>query len=307
MKILITGSEGRLGTVLKKALVAKGHTVVDFDLSIDWSRDIRSPNCLKPFLPVNLVIHLAALTSVKGCQKEPSLAVDINVTGTRNVLQEAEKSGTPAVLVASSCEVYGDATTLPASETAPIRPINVYGRTKAISEDLTADARRHKLITAIIRLPNVYGSLTDSSRIIGAFARVAACGGTLRTADAQRALDFLHIDDAVSGLVATAELLMAGKERLPALHLATGYGTTIGNVALLAHHIATQAGKPTRIESGHAERYEVSSFIGNPRRAEKTLGWKAQISFDKGFRQLVAEILAATALKTEADEVPRSP
>jgi len=102
------------------------------------------------------VVHLAAVSRVIDGERDPARCWAVNVEGTRTVVEAAQSSPLrPWVIYASSREVYGQPSALPASEDCDRAPLNVYGRSKVAAEDLvTASGLAH----AIVRFSNVYGA-----------------------------------------------------------------------------------------------------------------------------------------------------
>src|SRR5690606_3758971 len=91
---------------------------------------------------VDGVVHAAAISRVIWGEQEPALCWATNVAGLRNVLEMAAASArAPWVIFASSREVYGQADHLPVTEDCPLRPVNVYGRSKVEGERLVEEAR----------------------------------------------------------------------------------------------------------------------------------------------------------------------
>ena len=206
MKVLITGSQGLIGRHLAPALIEAGIEVVAFDKLLSDSDD-------RPFDTRNRdqvaaaiagcrgVIHLAAVSRVVWCERDPELCQQVNVEGTRNVYDAVMASDhRPFVLFASSREAYGSPTSMPVSEDCPLVPCNVYGRSKLEGELLTKAISAAGVTTSILRFSNVYGCSADHvDRVITAFARQAARGGAIYIEGSQCVFDFTHVHD-VGGL-----------------------------------------------------------------------------------------------------------
>ncbi len=232
------------------------------------------------------VVHLAAVSRVVWGERDPDHCHDVNVEGTRNVLSAAARRGVqaPWVLVASSREVYGQAVEFPVSESAPFRPLNAYARSKVEAEDLVRSSRGEGLDVSVIRFSSVYGAVADHiDRVAPAFARLASLGGILRIDGQDTTLDFTHVDDVVAAVHLAAESLAAGDGPLPPLHLVSGRGITLQELATMA---IKAAGAGT-IELRPARSYDVTSFVGDPTRAEQVLGWRANTALEEGIDRLV--------------------
>ncbi len=288
-RILITGACGLVGTALARALAADGTEVVRLDLRDQpQSRgDVRDAARVQHCIAgVDGIIHLAAVSRVVWGERDPESCRATNVGGVRNVIAAALSSPRrPWLVFASSREVYGEPDTLPTTEDAPLRPINVYGRTKVEGERLVAHSQREGLRSAILRLSNVYGSPIDHrDRVIPGFARAAAIGSELRVDGVDHTFDFTHVDDVARGVVATTRLLMAHDRSPPPIHLVSGRATTLGELATLAARL----GRPEcTVRQAPPRTYDVARFVGDPARAKALLGWQATVSLEDGLARLV--------------------
>jgi len=289
MRIGITGSRGLIGAALRSVLVGRGVEVVGFDLRATAAErgDVRDSNAVERLARAcDLLVHLAAVSRVVWGEKDPALCRATNVDGTRNVLLAALRcSPAPPVIVASSREVYGQASRFPVAEDAPMRPINVYGHTKAAAEMAVEDARRDGLRVLTLRFSNVYGSVDDHpDRVAVAFARAAACGGSLRVDGAGHTFDFCHLDDCVAGIVRAIDLLCSDAPPPGPIQLVTGRPTTLGELASLA---VDAGGGRASIRPGPERDYDVAHFVGSPNRARRVLGWQAHVAVEQGLARLV--------------------
>ena len=206
-RILVTGSKGLIGSALRAQIEGHGREVVGLDLRGAGSEkgDVRDAQRIRGLIDRCLgVIHLAAVSRVAWAERDQEGCWSSNVGGLRNIIEALEaadrQTQRPWLVFASSREVYGQPDQLPATEDTPLRPINVYGRSKVEGERLVNEAIGRGLRAATVRLSNVYGSVDDhADRVIPAFARAAVSGTTLRVDGAECAFDFTHIDDTIPG------------------------------------------------------------------------------------------------------------
>lgn len=283
--ILITGSHGLIGRALVERLTARGVAIREFDIARAPGEDTRDPAALSAALAdVTGVVHLAAVSRVVWAQRDPGLTQAVNVDALRSLLSVASaRRQRPWILFASSREVYGEPGAMPVGEDAPHAPLNVYARSKVAGEQLVGEARARGLIANVVRFSNVYGSTDDhSDRVIPAFARTAALGGALRLEGAQNMFDFTHIDDVVRGLEVQIEAATAG-EIMPPIHLLTGVGTTLQDLAGIAAQVSQH---DLDVEIAPPRNYDVAHFVGDPARALRLLGWQARIDVPAGFASL---------------------
>lgn len=285
-RILVTGSRGLIGSALVGALTRDGHEPVHYDIAGDRRQDVTDLRVLSAAMSgCSGVVHLAGVSRVVWGERDPTRCRRVNVNGTRNVLTAAAKTtGTPPwVLFGSSREVYGQAVRLPVPESAPHAPLNCYARSKTEAESLVRAARESGLSTSIVRFSSVYGSTADhADRVVPAFARLASLGTTLRVDGSDTILDFTHLDDVVGALVRMTEILSVSG-RLPTLHLVSGHGTRLAELAHFA--VATAGGG--RVALGRPRAYDVERFVGDPERAGRILGWRARVGIEEGMRRLI--------------------
>lgn len=243
---------------------------------------------------VDGVVHLGAVSRVVDGQRDPEECHRVNVEGTRMVL---EKTGKAWFLYASSREVYGEPKTLPVRETNLPRPLNAYARSKVEAEKLVEAEPRP---TGIVRLANVYGSVWDHpDRVVPAFCRAAATGGRLRVEGSRNLFDLNHVRDAVRGMVAMVRILARGAT-LPPIHLVSGVGTTLGDLATMA--IEAGGGAASWYEAPSRD-YDVAMFVGDPTRARELLGWSPEVSLRDGVESLTRSFAKVIPERENASRV----
>jgi nucleoside-diphosphate-sugar epimerase len=166
-RILITGHKGFTGRFLWKHLESLGHELLPFQVngsSVDIRDKISVEHAVKHFRPEKIV-HLAAVSSVD--HEDVRQLYDVNITGTRNLLDAAAKYGRSldTVIVASSANVYGNQSGQ-LSETSAVRPANDYAISKAATEML-AEIYKTSLPIVIARPFNYTGAGQSSLFVIG--------------------------------------------------------------------------------------------------------------------------------------------
>ncbi|HQP34617.1 MAG TPA: NAD(P)-dependent oxidoreductase [Polyangiaceae bacterium] len=294
--ILITGSQGLIGSAIAPRLSDDGYDVRPFDVRAEQAAhrgDVLDRHAIHEAARGCCgIIHLAAVSRVVCGERDPKLCTETNVDGTKNVITAAlEASARPWILLASSREVYGQPQRLPATEDTQLRPMNVYARSKVDAERALVEARDAGARTAIVRFSNVYGSTADhADRVVPAFARAAAQGTTIRLEGAEHTFDFTHVDDVARGILRIVELLDRGESLLPPIHLVTGIPTTLSELAELAMEAG---GNTLPIEHAPARSYDVARFYGDPSRAEALLAWRPRVSLRAGMSKLVNDYRAS--------------
>lgn len=184
MRILVTGGTGFTGTALVKRLVEEGHAVVALDykegLQCDVLRQIGAEVVIgsvtdrdavdRSMRGVEFVFHLAA--AFRELNVPHSFYDEVNVTGTRNVLDAARRHGVWKVVYCSTCGVHGNVDRPPANEDAPIQPADYYQRTKYEAEPIVKTFGAQGMEVVILRPAAIYGP-GDPERFFMIFKRVA--------------------------------------------------------------------------------------------------------------------------------------
>jgi UDP-glucose 4-epimerase len=298
-KILITGSEGLIGSGLSTYIMKQGYDIVGYDLASKPSpKTILNMETLRYAAEGCIgIVHLAATSRVIDGQKNPFLCWNTNVVGTRNVIAAALECKTkPWVIYASSREVYGQQDVLPVQENCILKPMNIYAESKVEAERLMIEAREQSLNTCILRFSNVFGSVDDhSTRVIPAFCQAALSGRLLKVEGKDNIFDFTYIDDVIDGIAKVIDLLEGGTKNLPPIHFTTGVGTTLLEAANLIIKM-TQSSSP--IHQDNPRSFDVSSFYGDNQRAYTLLNWKPLFSFKDGIKFFLHKLIQQDNQKT---------
>jgi UDP-glucose 4-epimerase len=292
MTILVTGSEGLIGRYLTQALMDGGHEIRRFDIVRSPAEDVRNAVALRKAIHgVSGVVILGAVSRVIWAERDPARCTATNVDALGAIIQLClEQKSRPWILFASSREVYGNAAQFPVAEDAPLRPVNLYARSKVKGEALIGEARDAGLIANICRLSSVYGCPLDHrDRVAMAFAQAASFGGTIRLEGADNILDFTSVQDVTRGLALQVSATAQG-ERLPPIHFVSGEGTTLADLAGIA---CRNARNIISLEETVPRTFDVPRFVGDPSRAKALLGWNAVTPIQEGLPVLIDDICAA--------------
>jgi UDP-glucuronate 4-epimerase len=232
-RFLVTGGAGFIGSHLVDNLLAKNPsrvTVVDnFDefYSQQIKRqnienhlrhsayrlveaDIRNYTALKQLFSdevFDVIIHLAGKAGVRPSVTDPRTYQEVNVTGTYNLLDLAERNGIKKFVFGSSSSVYGPLATPPFKEDAPLAPISPYAATKAAGELIAHTySHLHGMNITCLRFFTVYGARQRPDLAIHKFARLIASKTPIPVyGDGSAERDFTYIDDILQGVLAAID------------------------------------------------------------------------------------------------------
>jgi UDP-glucose 4-epimerase len=182
-KVLVTGSAGHLGEALVRALTDLGHDVVGVDIVASSFTtcvgSIVDRSCVRHCANgVQTIFHTATLHKPHVATHSRQEFVDTNITGTLNLLEEAVLAGVESFICTSTTSVFGDALIPPSGApaawvTEEVRPIpkNIYGVTKAASEDLCQIFHRnHGLPCIVLRTSRFFPEEDDNRTVRQAYA-----------------------------------------------------------------------------------------------------------------------------------------
>lgn len=292
--ILVTGGAGFIGSHLAEKLINEGYNVIIIDnlsrgnlnnlLNVRESvkfikGDIRDYNLMNDLIKNSEVIfHLASLSRVIPCIKDPELCFKVNVEGTEIIARLSSKYG-KKLIFSSSREVYGTAKYIPVDEDHPLNPENSYGISKVYAEKIIETyAKNYKLSYVILRLSNVYGE-RDFDRVIPIFIENALNNKSLIVYGVDKLLDFIYIDDVVNALVKS---MYVNENYI--LNIGSGVGTRILELAEL---IKRTVNRNVNIVIKEKRKGEVDKFVANIDRAKKILKWTPKISLENGLKHMI--------------------
>jgi UDP-glucuronate 4-epimerase len=308
---LVTGGVGFIGSHLCRSLLSRGDAVRIVD---DFS-DAPYPTALKrknaealrrDFPAVDVVegcitdrqlatelvagtdgiLHLAGLAGVRPSFADPARYVKVNVEGTANLLDAAQRAGHELFVLASSSSVYGNATPLPAAEDAPaIVPESPYASSKRGAELVVAAMLRKtpRMRCPALRFFTVYGPRQRPEMAITTFLRAILAGEPITVfGDGSMRRDFTHVDDIVRGILAAAD---GAPEGLRVYNLGSGAPVTLTE-------LVTAMGKAARrspaVKHEAVPLGDVDATFADIARARDELGWSPRIKLDEGLATVVA-------------------
>jgi NAD dependent epimerase/dehydratase len=307
-KVLITGSEGFIGSHLVEELIEQGCKVRAFVLynsfnSWGWletlpietrnqievfTGDVRDSNSVRTAMKgIDIVFHLAALIAIPYSYSAPESYIDTNIKGTLNVLNAARDLGTEKVLVTSTSEVYGTALYVPIDEKHPRQGQSPYSASK-IGADVLSDSfyRSFNTPVAIVRPFNTFGPRQSARAVIPTIITQLLAGKTeIKLGSLHPTRDLLFVKDTVKGFTAIATCdKLTGHE----VNIATKTEITVGELAQkLIDQInpkATIISDDVRIRPANSE---VERLFGANDKLINYTGWKPEYTLDKGIAKTI--------------------
>ena len=256
-RVLVTGGAGFIGRRVVRALLAQRHEVTVVDLRAFPDPAVRSVvgDLCEPGIAgqavrhgTDVIIHLAAVTSVLKSVEDPVRTYRLNVDATARLLERARETETHTFLLASTNAVVGNVDSASSTgenvppgprrmmtEDVPLRPLTPYGATKAAAEMLLGSYTNCYGITgAALRFSNVYGpGMAEKDSFIPRLMRAARDGeGVQVRGDGTMLRDVVHVDDVVMGILIAWETGHTGP-----LILGSGQSVTVNDMVETARRV----------------------------------------------------------------------
>ena len=317
--ILVTGGLGYIGSHTVVKLLEQNYRVVILDNLCNSERgvhsritqitgkdsifvegDIRDHSLVASIFQshaIDGVIHFAGLKAVGESQAEPLRYYDNNVLGSIVLFEEMQTAGVKTLVFSSSATVYGDSPDTPYHEQLPLNPINVYGRTKWMIEQILADLAlaQPQMAIACLRYFNPVGAHTSGligenpsgipNNLMPYIAQVAigkreclrVFGADYPTPDGTGLRDYIHVDDLAEGHILTLQTLYS-RAGLLTVNLGTGIPTSVLQM-IAAFEVA--CGKPIAYEIVERRSGDSAINFADPSLAKTLLGWQSQYGIER--------------------------
>jgi nucleoside-diphosphate-sugar epimerase len=306
MRTLVTGGAGFIGSHIVDLLMKLGHEVTVLDDFSSGRRenlsrhlgdprfrlvrgDVRDPAAVRSCVEgADWVIHEAAMVSVQRSMEDPELTMDVNVAGTRTVLEECAAAGVRRFVFASSCAVYGSPEKIPVGEDARPDPLSPYARSKLEAEGICMEFHRDEGVPVVcLRYFNVYGPRQAGGDYAGVIVRFIE---RLRSGlppqiygDGNQTRDFVHVSD-----VARATVLALEREEAvgSVINVGTGRETSVNELCEMLMRISGTLLRPERLPPRPGE---VRRSCADISRARRILGFEPRVGIEDGVRELWEE------------------
>lgn len=304
-KILIIGGAGYIGSHVDLFLRDNGYDTIVLDnlnrghrdaichndfIKADI-RDLKALNELFQENRISAVMHFAAYAYVGESVKEPLKYYSNNVGGIISLLECMKNHNLKKLIFSSSCATYGNPEYLPIDENHPQKPVNPYGWSKLIAEQIMSDCdtawglktislryfnaagedikgrahERHEPETHLI--PLVLNAAADSQQVIKIF------GTDYNTPDGTCIRDYIHVTDLAQAHVLALEYLLDGGKS-DAFNLGNGIGYSVREVIETAK---TVTGREIQVMECPRRPGDPPALVGNAEKITRELGWKTTI------------------------------
>lgn len=316
MKVLVTGGAGYIGSHTVQALRESGHQVVIIDnLSSQLGPypqgvplqqvDITDYQALQKaceHITFDAVMHFAAKIEVNESMSQPILYYHNNVAGLLNVTRLMKEKNCSKIIFSSTAAVYGMPEQSPISESTPLAPINVYGRTKLMCEQILQDScTAFGWSATVLRYFNAAGASTDGtlgqnrpqhSHVIPLMILALLnnkpfkiFGTQYSTKDGTAVRDYIHVQDLADAHLRALENSNSQVDTKSSKEAAVGafqtynVGTGVGySVRDLIDGLEKISGKKLNVVEEGPRAGDPPVLIASPEKIIKELAWKPRYS-----------------------------
>jgi len=302
-RILVTGGAGFIGSNLANSLAVDNDVVVVDDCylgtpeNLDDSITFHNQGVLAEELPtdVDVVFHLAALSSYAMHEEEPRRGARVNVEGFVNVVEQARADGCETVAYASTSSIYGSRTE-PSPEEMPVTVNTGYEASKMARERYAEYFSNHYgLSLAGLRFFSVYQGYGGAEKHKGEYANViaqfaddiASGESPALYGDGTQTRDFTHVDDIVRGTVLAAEHELDG-----VYNLGTGERYSFNTVVEMINDELGTDVDPEYVENPIPDEVYVHDTCADSSKIREATGWEPEIDFAEGVRRVCTQYVS---------------
>jgi UDP-glucose 4-epimerase len=299
--ILVTGGAGFVGSHLVEQLVAAGERVTVLDNLSRGRRawlhpaaelhevDIRDPDGMRRAvadLAPDVVVHLAAMHFIPAIEGAPDLAWDVNVNGTRGLLDALAQCPPDRLLFASTAAVYPDRRGA-IGENCPPEPLDLYGKTKLECERLLAEfATRSGTHCVVARIFNIIGKRETNPHVVPELVGQLRRGESpVRLGNLESRRDYTDVTDVAAAL---HRLLASPPDGSAIFNVGSGRSVSVGELVQLCEQVL---GRPVEVESEPQRRrvQDRLELAADPSLLRETTGWEPARSLQETLSELLTE------------------
>ncbi len=304
--ILVTGGAGYIGAQVCKTLAKAGYLPIAYDnlstghaYAVKWGPFVQADLCdqeklhetFQKFQP-KAVLHFAASALVVESMANPGKYFRNNLTGSLCLLEAMQANHVPYLVFSSTCAIYGQPQFVPMTEAHPAGPINPYGRSKWMVEQMISDFEAaHGIRSVALRYFNIAGADLQTEigenhnpethlipsviqAALGVKKEIVVYGTDFPSRDGSAVRDYIHVQDLADAHLSALQWLMTNQKSTQ-INLGTGKGHSVLEII---DAVQKFCGKPLPVRLERARAGEPSNLTADNTLARTLLGWSPKLS-----------------------------
>jgi UDP-glucose 4-epimerase len=305
MRVLVTGGAGYIGSAATAILLERGFDVTVLDDCSTGHRDavaggakfingsiLDSQVVADALVDCDAVFHFAAKSLVGESVDKPDLYFDVNVNGTRNLLDQMSKANISKLVFSSTAATYGEPEVIPITEDAKPKPTSPYGTTKLAVDQMITDEAKSGLAAISLRYFNVAGAYKSKAgwlaerhnpetHLIPNLLRSTAenplkiFGDDWPTKDGTCIRDYIHIVDLIDAHILALENLKPNQHKI--INLGSGGGYSVAEVINAASKVL---GRVIPVEVGARRSGDPAVLVADISLAAQALNWAPKYNIE---------------------------
>ena len=305
MRVLVTGGAGYIGSAATAILLERGFDVTVLDDCSTGHRDavaggakfingsiLDSQVVADALVHCDAVFHFAAKSLVGESVDKPDLYFDVNVNGTRNLLDQMSKAKISKLVFSSTAATYGEPEVIPVTEASNTKPTSPYGTTKLAVDQMITDEAKSGLAAISLRYFNVAGAYKSKTgwlaerhnpetHLIPNLLRSTAenplkiFGDDWPTKDGTCIRDYIHIVDLIDAHILALENLKPGQHKI--INLGSGGGYSVAEVINAASKVL---GRVIPVEVGARRSGDPAVLVADISLASQALNWAPKYNIE---------------------------
>jgi UDP-glucose 4-epimerase len=299
LRYFVTGGAGFIGSALTSSLIATGHEVIVYD-NFERGRRDTVPTCSSVEIAEgdirdrghvgdaiaasrpHFVVHLAALHFIPDCISRPADTLEINVEGTRNVLDGCTGGDLRGVIFASSGAVYAPTDDACRESTSAVAPSDVYGKSKALAERLLhAWHGATGVATSILRIFNAIGRGETNPHVLPHVLESLRASNSVSLGNTHTRRDYVDTRDIAAAILAVANRSVGCQ----IYNVGSGVAHSVAEIIEL---LSTVLARPVTVVSdpNRMRRADRLLLLADIDRIRTEIGWMPRVALRESLNEL---------------------
>ena len=290
---MITGSTGFIGSHLSSSInldykifgVSNKNQTKKIRNVFHHKKDLNQENiAIKS--SISTIIHLAALSDVKFCDLNPSLCIDVNVLGTKKMLEICRKKDTNFIF-SSTSHVYGTPKKIPITENETVKPGNIYASSKIMAENLCESyAKTYGLNITVLRFFSVYGENSPAHNVVQNIINQYMTKQSVNLGNLKPKRDFIYIDDVIDAI----KLVLKDQKGYEVFNIGSGKSTSIKSICDKVSKITKNKNKINSVKN-RRRKNEIKEIRCDYSKINKRYKWVPKYNLDLGLQKTYEKLV----------------